>query len=234
MTLTCPPCPPQAAEPGVSFRRHEGRAAQGGERGRRGGEAVPGGGCGQPGPGPPPMALQGTRGWAVGLRLRVRLCWGAGSLMPDVPRSGRRTGSSRASTCRRWRNTGQCTRTVRRWRRQAGWAEGRPPPGAPPDWPSRPDCFGCLCWSHSETHLLYVAEKKRPKTESFFQTKALDVSDDDVAEPKKPDQAIKVLRVVASPGGPRASPGLCARPAHPAPCRTGRHWLPGLPRQAGR
>nr|XP_014348425.1 PREDICTED: acylamino-acid-releasing enzyme-like [Latimeria chalumnae] len=31
--------------------------------------------------------------------------------------------------------------------------------------------FGCLVWSHSESHLLYVAEKKRPKTESFFQTK---------------------------------------------------------------
>ncbi|MFT7800887.1 acylamino-acid-releasing enzyme-like [Arapaima gigas] len=31
------------------------------------------------------------------------------------------------------------------------------------------DQFGCLVWSHSETHLLYVAEKKRPKTESFFQ-----------------------------------------------------------------
>ncbi|XP_056129296.1 acylamino-acid-releasing enzyme isoform X4 [Lampris incognitus] len=30
--------------------------------------------------------------------------------------------------------------------------------------------FGCLVWSHSETHLLYVAEKKRPKAESFFQT----------------------------------------------------------------
>uniref|UniRef100_A0A3Q3BLE7 Acylamino-acid-releasing enzyme n=1 Tax=Kryptolebias marmoratus TaxID=37003 RepID=A0A3Q3BLE7_KRYMA len=29
--------------------------------------------------------------------------------------------------------------------------------------------FGCLVWSHSETHLLYVAEKKRPKIESFFQ-----------------------------------------------------------------
>lgn len=29
--------------------------------------------------------------------------------------------------------------------------------------------FGCLVWSHSETHLLYVAEKKRPKTESYFQ-----------------------------------------------------------------
>ncbi|XP_061668184.1 acylamino-acid-releasing enzyme [Syngnathoides biaculeatus] len=32
--------------------------------------------------------------------------------------------------------------------------------------------FGCLVWSHSETHLLYVAEKKRPKAESFFQTES--------------------------------------------------------------
>uniref|UniRef100_A0AAQ5ZH82 Acylamino-acid-releasing enzyme n=1 Tax=Amphiprion ocellaris TaxID=80972 RepID=A0AAQ5ZH82_AMPOC len=31
------------------------------------------------------------------------------------------------------------------------------------------DQFGCLVWSHSETHLLYVAERKRPKAESFFQ-----------------------------------------------------------------
>ncbi|XP_047630422.1 acylamino-acid-releasing enzyme isoform X3 [Phacochoerus africanus] len=55
------------------------------------------------------------------------------------------------------------------------------------------DCFGCLSWSHSETHLLYVAEKKRHKAESFFQTKALDVtgSDDEMARTKKPDQAIK-------------------------------------------
>ncbi|XP_037385080.1 acylamino-acid-releasing enzyme [Talpa occidentalis] len=55
------------------------------------------------------------------------------------------------------------------------------------------DCFGCLSWSHSETHLLYVAEKKRPKAESFFQTKALDVSgsDDEMTRPKKPDQAVK-------------------------------------------
>uniref|UniRef100_A0A3B4ZH63 acylaminoacyl-peptidase n=1 Tax=Stegastes partitus TaxID=144197 RepID=A0A3B4ZH63_9TELE len=29
--------------------------------------------------------------------------------------------------------------------------------------------FGCLVWSHSETHLLYVAERKRPKAESYFQ-----------------------------------------------------------------
>ncbi|XP_041046800.1 acylamino-acid-releasing enzyme-like isoform X1 [Carcharodon carcharias] len=33
------------------------------------------------------------------------------------------------------------------------------------------DQFGCLAWSHSETHILYIAEKKRPKTASFFQTK---------------------------------------------------------------
>ncbi|KAL1021623.1 hypothetical protein UPYG_G00015690 [Umbra pygmaea] len=31
------------------------------------------------------------------------------------------------------------------------------------------DHFGCLVWSHSETHLLYVAERKRPKAESFFE-----------------------------------------------------------------
>ncbi|XP_045352822.1 acylamino-acid-releasing enzyme isoform X3 [Leopardus geoffroyi] len=57
------------------------------------------------------------------------------------------------------------------------------------------DCFGCLSWSHSETHLLYVAEKKRPKAESFFQTKALDISgsDDEMARPKKPDQAVKAF-----------------------------------------
>lgn len=83
-----------------------------------------------------------------------------------------------------------------------GGQEGQPSPRSPPDQPSlHPDCFGCLSWSHSETHLLYVAEKKRPKTESFFQTKALDVSssDEEMARPKKPDQAIKVLMFMASP-----------------------------------
>uniref|UniRef100_A0A8C9TMA9 acylaminoacyl-peptidase n=1 Tax=Scleropages formosus TaxID=113540 RepID=A0A8C9TMA9_SCLFO len=35
------------------------------------------------------------------------------------------------------------------------------------------DLFGCLVWSHSETHLLYVAEKRRPKTVSFFQVSSL-------------------------------------------------------------
>ncbi|XP_042195485.1 acylamino-acid-releasing enzyme [Callorhinchus milii] len=40
--------------------------------------------------------------------------------------------------------------------------------------------FGCLVWSHSESHILYIAEKKRPKTESFFQSKSeLRVNDED-------------------------------------------------------
>ncbi|XP_034552274.1 acylamino-acid-releasing enzyme [Notolabrus celidotus] len=38
------------------------------------------------------------------------------------------------------------------------------------------DQFGSLVWSHSETHLLYVAEKKRPKTESFFQSDSTGLS----------------------------------------------------------
>ncbi|NWR23446.1 ACPH enzyme, partial [Emberiza fucata] len=56
------------------------------------------------------------------------------------------------------------------------------------------DQFGCLAWSHSETHLLYVAEKKRPKAESFFQSKApeLGTSDEDTGHPKKEDAPVKV------------------------------------------
>ncbi|XP_039903898.1 acylamino-acid-releasing enzyme isoform X2 [Simochromis diagramma] len=38
------------------------------------------------------------------------------------------------------------------------------------------DQFGCLVWSHSETHLLYVAERKRPTAESFFQTESPELS----------------------------------------------------------
>ncbi|KFP10009.1 Acylamino-acid-releasing enzyme, partial [Egretta garzetta] len=55
------------------------------------------------------------------------------------------------------------------------------------------DQFGCLAWSHSETHLLYVAEKKRPKAESFFQSKApeLGTSDEDAGLPKKNDRPLK-------------------------------------------
>lgn len=86
---------------------------------------------------------------------------------------------------------------------------GQPKLWVPPNRPSlHPDCFGCLSWSYSETHLLYVAEKKRPKAESFFQTKALDVSasDDEMARPKKPDQAIKVLVMWPGCEGPAQLP----------------------------
>ena len=37
------------------------------------------------------------------------------------------------------------------------------------------DClFGCLKWSHDETRLVYVAERKKPKTQSYFEQKATD------------------------------------------------------------
>lgn len=53
-----------------------------------------------------------------------------------------------------------------------------------------------------------MAEKKRPKAESFFQTKALDISasDDEMARPKKPDQAIKVLVMWPGREGPAQLP----------------------------
>ncbi|NWS20255.1 ACPH enzyme, partial [Pachyramphus minor] len=71
------------------------------------------------------------------------------------------------------------------------------------------DQFGCLAWSHSETHLLYVAEKKRPKTESFFQSKApeLGTSDEDTGQPKKEDAPLKVG--FAPPGAGGGWPGGC-------------------------
>lgn len=31
--------------------------------------------------------------------------------------------------------------------------------------------FGCLEWNNAETHLLYVAERKKPKSKSYFDTK---------------------------------------------------------------
>lgn len=76
---------------------------------------------------------------------------------------------------------------------------------------------------------MYVAEKKRPKTESFFQTKALDVSEDEGAGPLKPDQAVKVLRAGQGQAGEahRAAldsvPTLPTRTPHPA------HPHPTLP-----
>ncbi|NWX16104.1 ACPH enzyme, partial [Aegotheles bennettii] len=75
------------------------------------------------------------------------------------------------------------------------------------------DQFGCLAWSHSETHLLYVAEKKRPKAESFFQSKApeLGTSNEDVGHPKKEDAPLKVgpplARVVWGQRGGRGADG---------------------------
>ncbi|NWR61380.1 ACPH enzyme, partial [Bucorvus abyssinicus] len=67
------------------------------------------------------------------------------------------------------------------------------------------DQFGCLAWSHSETHLLYVAEKKRPKAESFFQSKApeLGTSDEDAGHPKKEDTPLKVGSPHPGAGGGR-------------------------------
>lgn len=80
--------------------------------------------------------------------------------------------------------------------RDEGWGG----PGGPRGWGGRclslpADQFGCLAWSHSETHLLYVAEKKRPKAESFFQSKAPELdrsTDEDLERPEKPDAPLKV------------------------------------------
>ncbi|KAM9476086.1 acylamino-acid-releasing enzyme-like [Clarias gariepinus] len=53
------------------------------------------------------------------------------------------------------------------------------------------DQFGCLVWSHSETHLLYVAEKKRPKTESYFQSEALLGDDEEGIKAEKLEDTVK-------------------------------------------
>uniref|UniRef100_A0A3Q3JP83 acylaminoacyl-peptidase n=1 Tax=Monopterus albus TaxID=43700 RepID=A0A3Q3JP83_MONAL len=54
------------------------------------------------------------------------------------------------------------------------------------------DQFGCLVWSHSETHLLYVAERKRPKTESFFQSQELSsIGDEDETIRVEKKEAVK-------------------------------------------
>ncbi|XP_060787677.1 acylamino-acid-releasing enzyme isoform X2 [Neoarius graeffei] len=53
--------------------------------------------------------------------------------------------------------------------------------------------FGCLVWSHSETHLLYVAEKKRPKAESYFQSESESslLGDDEVIKAEKKEDTVK-------------------------------------------
>ncbi|XP_068109014.1 acylamino-acid-releasing enzyme [Hyperolius riggenbachi] len=56
--------------------------------------------------------------------------------------------------------------------------------------------FGCLSWSHSESHLLYIAEKKRPKAKSFFEASAgdpaggADEEEDGAAKAVKGDQFV--------------------------------------------
>ncbi|XP_054751862.2 acylamino-acid-releasing enzyme-like [Lytechinus pictus] len=54
------------------------------------------------------------------------------------------------------------------------------------------DEFGCLEWSRSESQLLYVAEKKQPKSASYFD-KSIDMSSDECSEEdsKTRDTAIK-------------------------------------------
>lgn len=37
--------------------------------------------------------------------------------------------------------------------------------------------FGSVMWSRSECHLLYVAEKKKPKTSSFFDSNSASEGD---------------------------------------------------------
>uniref|UniRef100_A0A4W6F0F4 Acylamino-acid-releasing enzyme n=1 Tax=Lates calcarifer TaxID=8187 RepID=A0A4W6F0F4_LATCA len=49
--------------------------------------------------------------------------------------------------------------------------------------------FGCLVWSHSETHLLYVAERKIPKAESFFQLSSIGDEEETLRVDKK--EAVK-------------------------------------------
>ncbi|XP_018430584.1 PREDICTED: acylamino-acid-releasing enzyme [Nanorana parkeri] len=56
--------------------------------------------------------------------------------------------------------------------------------------------FGCLSWSRSESRLLYIAEKKRPKTKSFFEASAGDLpasadeDDDSAGKVVKGDQFV--------------------------------------------
>ncbi|XP_043564341.1 acylamino-acid-releasing enzyme-like isoform X7 [Chiloscyllium plagiosum] len=56
------------------------------------------------------------------------------------------------------------------------------------------DQFGCLVWSHSETHILYVAEKKRPKVQSFFKTKpelSIEEKDDSTNDAENDQKPVK-------------------------------------------
>lgn len=161
----------------------------------------------------------GTGGGHWGTQLGTQpLCWEADSLTPRCPQVWEKNRKLKSFNLSALEKHGP----VYEDGKAAGWRAGRVTggrlwPRTPSDWLSlHPDCFGCLSWSHSETHLLYVAEKKRPKAESFFQTKALDIggSDDEMARLRKPDQAIKVLMT----GQPfRAALGCRVLPTHLQP-----------------
>jgi len=49
--------------------------------------------------------------------------------------------------------------------------------------------FGTLEWSHAETHLLYIAERKVPKSKSYFARK-VEGKDDDEGELAKFDEFV--------------------------------------------
>ena len=43
--------------------------------------------------------------------------------------------------------------------------------------------FGCLEWNNAETHLLYIAESKKPKSVSYFDQKGSSLSDELLSSP---------------------------------------------------
>lgn len=96
-----------------------------------------------------------------GLSLHIRPCWGSGSLIQDVPRSGRRTGSSRASTCQRWKNMGRCTRMVRQLAgEQAGWIGGAAVAQGSPDWPSLTQTALAACPGRTRKHTCCMWQRR--------------------------------------------------------------------------
>lgn len=70
-----------------------------------------------------------------------------------------------------------------------------------------------------------MAEKKRPKAESFFQRKELRVSDEDMKQPKKEAEPLKVrsptLMQTVMSGMTMGLTGLCCRVSSSCTTRTG-------------
>ncbi|TTC88580.1 Acylamino-acid-releasing enzyme [Bagarius yarrelli] len=74
--------------------------------------------------------------------------------------------------------------------------------------------FGCLVWSHSETHLLYVAEKKHPKAESYFQSESESSilgEDEEIIKTEKKEDIVKVFLFYVDLTG-----GKCEQLSNPA------------------